>query len=101
MDLRPIPGDASAANVASMLDVRDAEWLLTAPGDYETGAVETMKDDGTNWQRLVALEWPTRVNNSDELRTVRLLISPEDAIGLAEVLAHTAVWLEAAARLGK
>lgn len=101
MDLRPIPDDPSAATVEAMIDLRNEEWLVSAVGDYQTGAVEAMKNDGTNFQRLVALEWPVRVNNGDEIRTVRLLIAPEDAIGLAEVLAHTAVWLAAAERLGK
>lgn len=100
MEIRPIPSDPNAATVRSMFDLRGELWHVARAGEYQTAAVETMKNDGTNWQRLVALEWPGRVNNSDEETILRLLISPEDAMGLAEVLAHTAVWLRAADQLG-
>lgn len=94
---RPLPDDPTRAQVAAMLDVLDAEWLLLADGDFSSAAVETMKADGTGHQIAIALELPCRVNNTTDLRTVRLLIGPEDAAGLAETLTHTATWLLARA----
>lgn len=99
--IRPVPSDPTGDQVLAMLDLRSQDWLLSAPGDYQTGAVEAMRNDGTDYQRLVALEWPARPNHGTETTTVRLLISPEDALGLAEMLAHTARWLMAAERLGR
>lgn len=92
-DLRPVPGDPSAAVVESMFDMRDAEWLMTAGGDYRAAAAEVMLADGSNFDRAVILEWPARVNHSTEMRTVRLVMAAEDAIGLADVLAHAGGWL--------
>lgn len=94
--LRPIDEDPSGETVARMFALGDAEWLLSAGGDYQTAGVEVFNRDGGNYNKLVALEWPSRVNRSDELRTVRLLIAPEDAVGLALVLISTARWLVAA-----
>lgn len=96
---RPVPGDPSSATVESMFDLNANDWMLTTGGDYQTAAGEVMKADGSNWQRVVMLEWPARRNHDhsqDGDTTVRLLISPEDAIGLAEVLRHTGEWLAAA-----
>jgi len=76
-----------------MMDLGSDEWLLSDVGDYHTAAVETMQKNGSNWQQVIALEWPCRVNHTGDLRTLRLMISPEDAIGLAEVLEHSARWL--------
>lgn len=94
-EIRPLPEDPSGPTVEAMFDIRSTEWFVAAGGDYQTAAVETMKADGSAWQRLVALEWPARVNNSDERRTIRLLIDPDDALGLAQVLAQTALWMKA------
>jgi hypothetical protein len=94
--IRPIPGDPAEAQVVAAFDLRDEAWLLSAPGDYEAAAVEVFKQDGSNYQRLVAVQWPARLNNGTERVTVRLLIAPEDAEGLAGVLQHTARWLKAA-----
>lgn len=96
---RPIPGDPSFAHVESMLDIEGEEWWLTAPGDYKTAAVETMRFDGSDWQRMIALEWPARRNHGQEFKIIRLMISPGDAAGLADVLNHTAKWLLAAAEM--
>lgn len=92
---RPIPGDPGGETIAAMFDARSDDWLLSSPGDYQTGAAETMREDGTSHQRVVILEWPARRNHTDEHVTVRLMISPDDALGLAEVLAHTARWMKA------
>lgn len=94
--LRPIPGDPGAAEIVAAFDLAGDDWLLSTPGEYMTGAAETMQDDGSNWQRVVILEWPCRRNHDhgpDAAMTLRLMVSPEDALGLAEVLAHTAAWL--------
>jgi len=97
-DLRPVPGDPGAAEVQSMLDLSGDEWWLGAEGDYSTAAVESMQADGTHFQRLIALEWPVRLNRGTERKRIRLLIAPEDALGLAEVLTHTAMWLRHAGK---
>jgi hypothetical protein len=97
-DPRPIPVDPSAVTVKSMIEI-DQSWLMAAPGDYEAFAVEAMTRSGTNWQRVVALRWPARINKTDEEVTLRLLVAPEDAIGLARVLMHTATWLASLAHL--
>lgn len=91
-DPRPIPGDPSAPVIESLIDV-DQSWLMSAPGDYDTFAVEAMNRAGGNYQRLIALRWPARINKTDEAVTLRLLIDPADALGLADVLTHTATWL--------
>lgn len=91
-DLRPLPNDPDRETVASIFRM-DAPWWLTAGGEYQAAAVEVMKDDGTNYDRCVALEWPARLNKTKEDQVLRLLISPEDAIGLAQVLVHTAAWM--------
>jgi len=90
---RPVPSDPSAGQVAAMFDARADNWLLAAGGCYQTGAAETMRHDGTGWQRVVILEYPARRNHTDEHVTVRLMIHPQDALGLAETLAHTAAWM--------
>ena len=95
---RPLPDDPSAPTVAEMFDARAEDWILSRPGDYKTAAVEAFRADGSGHQRLVILEWPGRRNHSTEEVTVRLMIHPDDAIGLAQVLFHTARWLQAAAQ---
>lgn len=75
------------------MDLRNEEWWFTEAGTYQTGAVEAMKADGSQHQHLIVLEWPTRLNNGTEKKTIRLAMAPEDAIGLAQVLAHSAGWL--------
>lgn len=94
MSLRPLPNDPSGMQVESMFDLRSEEWWLTDGGDYQTAAVEAMTNDGSNHQTLIALEWPARLNHSTEVKRLRLLIHPDDALGLASVLAHTAAWLQ-------
>jgi hypothetical protein len=97
-DPRPISLDPSRITIARMIEV-DQSWLLGTDGDYEAFAVETMKRDGTSWQRAIAVRWPARINKTDEKVLLRLLISPEDALGLADVLMHTAGWLQALAAI--
>jgi hypothetical protein len=100
--LRPIKGDPSGAQVVAMFDLKSEEWWLSRAGDYQTAAGETVSNDGAHWERVIMLEWPARVNHEhgpEAERTLRLLIAPEDALGLAEVLAHTAAWLMSLAEL--
>lgn len=96
--IRPLPDDPGRDEIVSFFDLGSDEWINTAEGEYATSAGEAMKSNGANFQRVVMLQWPGRVNNSDERRTVRLLMAPEDALGLAEVLAHTAGWMLKEAR---
>lgn len=96
--MRPIHGDPAAACVVAYFDLAADDWLLSTAGEYQTAAAETMRNDGSGWQRTVILEWPCRRNHTTEESRLRLMISPEDALGLAEVLTHTAEWLIAAAR---
>ncbi len=83
-----------------MLEANE-EWYLTRPGEFQTAAVETMKRDGSDWQRLILMTWPARHNYGDEDEEVRLAISVEDAAGLVETLTHTIKWLRAVERLEK
>lgn len=92
---RPLADDPSAVVVSEMFDARSEDWVLMADGDYRAAAVETFRDDGSGHQPGIALEWPGRRNHTDELVTVRLLMSPDDALGLAEVLAHAGTWMAA------
>ena len=94
----PIPGDTTGEQIMAMFDANSQEWILSAEGDYQTGGVEVFRYDGSDHQRLIALEWPGRKNHSDEKVTVRLFIHPDDALGLAKVLTHTAWWMKAAER---
>lgn len=91
-DPRPIPIDPSREQVMEMIEV-DQSWLMATDGEYSTFAVEMLRNDGSNWQRAIALRWPARINKTDEQVELRLVVSPEDAMGLAKVLLHTATWL--------
>lgn len=97
-DPRPISLDPARKQVEAMIEA-DQTWLVSAAGGYETFAVETVTDDGGNWQRVIALRWPARINKTDEHTQLRLLIHPEDALGLAQVLTHTATWLQSLAAI--
>lgn len=97
---RPLPDDPDGPTVARMFDARSSDWVVAAPGDYHAAAAETWRKDGTGWQQVVVLEWPGRRNHTDEHVRVRLMIDPEDALGLADVLAHSARWLLARGSAG-
>lgn len=97
---RPLPDDPDRGVVARMFDARSADWVLTAPGDYQAAAAETMREDGTGWQQVVVLEWPGRRNHTTGQVRVRMMMDPEDALGLADVLAHSARWLLARGSTG-
>jgi hypothetical protein len=90
---RPLEDDAGKDIIGKVFDIRSEDWLLTDGGGYQTAAAETWQKDGGVWQEVVILEWPARKNHSEEKVMVRLMISPEDAMGLAEVLESTATWL--------
>lgn len=90
---KPLPNDPGKKAIMSMFDARNGNWLLTDSGEYQTAAVEAMKEEGSSYQSVVILEWPTRKNHSDEKVLVQLMIHPEDALGLAKLLIHTATWM--------
>lgn len=94
---RPVPIDPDRELVVSILNIDGEEWWLTEPGDHQAMAVEAMRLDGADWQRVVAFELPVRKNNGTDHKVLRVMMSPEDALGFAKVLTHTARWLEAAA----
>lgn len=93
MSTRPIPGDPAGPKIESMMDIRHEDWWISQTGDINTAAVETMRVDGSQFQRVIAIEIPVRKNHQTELETLRLMIHPESAISLAENLAHTGAWL--------
>jgi hypothetical protein len=93
MDPRPIPGDPGAEQVVAMFNANDDPWYLSAGGDMQSCAVETMANDGGDFQRVVAMEIPVRLNHTDERSTFRLMIDPVDALQIAEHLCHTAGWM--------
>lgn len=90
---KPLDGDNDASTIVEMFDVRADNWILTASGDYRTAAGETFQEDGSMPQKVVILEWPGRYNHSTETVTVRLMMGPGDALGLADNLAQSAQWL--------
>lgn len=90
---RPLPDDPDRDVVARMFDASSPDWVLGAPGDYQAAAAEAWKRDGSGWQQVVVVEWPGRRNHTDEHVRVRLMISPEDALGLADVMRHAASYL--------
>jgi len=92
--IRPLPDDAAGEQIISMFDLDAADWNYTEAGDYQAAIVQCFKRDGSELQTLIALEWPIRNRNTGELSTMRLLISPEDAVGLAEVITTSARWLK-------
>lgn len=92
---KPVPGDPSATEIGEMFDARSPDWILTAEGEYQTAAAQAMKEDGTDLQNVLILEWPGRRNHTTELVTVRLMMSPDDAIGLGETLLFTGRWMKA------
>lgn len=94
---RPLPSDPDRGTVQSILNIDGEEWWLTAPGDHQAMAVEAMRLDGSDWQRVVAFELPVRKNNGTEHKVLRVMMSPGDALGFAKVLTHTARWLHATA----
>lgn len=93
-DLRPLPFDPAAVMVQELLDVADGDWFLAADGELATAAAEGWRNDGQGLQRFVLITVPARRNHQPEPTTVRLAISPEDAVGLAIDLVHTAAWME-------
>lgn len=93
-DLRPLPHDPAAFTVERMVDLHGQGWVVSAPGDYSAAAVEGFNRDGSGVQHLVAIEVPGRVMHTDELVQVKLLLHPDDALGLAKVVAHTARWMQ-------
>lgn len=98
--VRPIPSDPTAAEIAGFMEI-DQTWVISDGGDYATAAVEAMTNDGGNYQRVVALQWPGRLNRTGERATVRLLMDPRDAVALAESLLRSVAWLAAATELGE
>jgi len=91
--VRPLGDDPGAEHIRGMIDASQGEWILPSAGDFTAGAVECMKRDGSGHQFAIAVQWPGRVNNSEELRDVRVLIDPRDAVELAKVLLTSARWL--------
>lgn len=70
------------------------EWIITVDGGtYSSFAAETMLRDGSNFQRVIAIEWKGQTNKTHEPATARVMMRPEDALGLAETIARTARWL--------
>jgi hypothetical protein len=98
-DIRPVPGDPSAKEIAAEFEFAAENWVLADFGDYQTAAAQVRRTDG-GWEPMVVLEFPGRYNKTKTRTRVRM-ISPEDAAGLAEVLAHTTGWLQEAEALGR
>jgi len=93
-EIRPLSDDASADIIKEMFDLDSEDWHYSDEGDYESACVEAMNRQGGNFQTLVALEWPMENRKTKEKKKLRLLISPDDAEGLAKVLLHNVAWLK-------
>jgi hypothetical protein len=89
----PLPDDPGGMFILDSMDANAENWILTQAGDYYTGAVAVYRRGEVEGQPVIALEWPGRYNKTDKPTKVRLFIAPEDAIGLAETLLHSAAWL--------
>lgn len=94
-ELRPFGDDTAAAEVISILELDSEDWEYTEAGDYQSACIQAFANDGSNCQTLVALTWPVRNRTTGKTSTLRLLISPADAIGMAEILTHSVRWLKA------
>lgn len=92
-NIRPLDNDPDREQIRDAFDMNSDEWWLTNEGEYQSGAAEMMKFDGSNFQRVVILEWPARLNKSKETKVLRLAMSPEDALNLAKAMAYSALWL--------
>lgn len=94
--ITPHPEDNSKDIVLEVFAMdKEDEWWLTEEGEYKTAAGLLVRySDTDNPEVMVMLEWPMRRNKSQESKTLRLLIHPDDAKGLSEVLEHTAIWIQ-------
>lgn len=95
----PFPDDPNIAQVISMFDARADNWVMTGEGDYQAAAALGCRSDGSEPRHVVILEWPGRINHTDERVQIRMMMAPEDALGLADVLSHAGRWLRARAAL--
>lgn len=93
MKERPIPGDPATPTVEAMF-AAGPEWVITVDGGtYDSFAAETMLRDGSNFQRVIAIEWRGQTNKTHEPATARVMMDPADAVGLAKTILHSAAWL--------
>lgn len=97
--LVPHPLDSAADQVGEYLPL-DETWAVTAPGDYHAGAVLAIHKATGNSRALVAITIPARLNHTDELVTIRLLIDPEDVTGIAEAISGAARWIRSCRDVG-
>jgi hypothetical protein len=91
--MRPIPGDAGAPDIQAIFDANDDPWWIAEPGHYTTMACETMLNDGSGYQRVVAVELPVRLNHTTEVTVLRFMLTADQAAGLAMNLAHSSAFL--------
>lgn len=96
---RPISYDPSAEMIYQVFDPTE-RWVCGAEGEYKTALAETFQEDGSDAGIVVLIEIPGRYNKTEEPVQVRLMISPEDAEGLAKNILHSCEWLKAAKILG-
>lgn len=76
--------------VLQALERSDVVWLCQ-PGDVEGFVAETWDEHGGSHQRVVCLQVQARLNGDhspDAVKTVRLMVSPEDSIELLAALYH-------------
>ena len=90
--IRPLGGDTAHPKILAMLDACD-DWQLVRAGTIQVAAAETMNDAGGDYQRVVIVEMPVRRNHHNDPLALRFMISPEDAIQLADMIRHPAAWL--------
>jgi hypothetical protein len=101
MTLRPLPDDPSGPEIESIMDLSSDEWLLANEGEMNLGMVAAMKADDSGYQELLAIEFPVRVNNSTETRTLRLLLDESSATTLIEEMLHPLAWLRARRKMNQ
>lgn len=99
--LIPHPGDPDGPHIVAdfRLDDPGIAWVMSALGEYGVAAAYGFKDTGdrdstlASMQPLVILQWPGRINKTNETVTVRMAMHPEDAVGLADGLRQSGEWM--------
>jgi len=73
------------------VDLGEESWILQVPGPYEISIIEAFKNDGSELQILIGLEFPGRFNKSPNVFKVRILITPEGAVHVGDKLMRSAL----------
>ena len=93
--MHPLPGDPDAPLITEVIQATDS-WVISAAGDIITFAAAARNHALGVTRPVVLLKVPGRINKTDEHTTIRMALSPEDAIQLADMLRQSAGYFQAA-----